>query len=293
MIIVALFGGLGNQMFQYAAAKSVALKLNVELKVDLTYLNDKNHLNSITKREFDLRNFNIDQNIASNVEIRRFVPDLWNCTRYDKLKYILYRKITNKNFYKERNPFRYESKFENIKDDTYMYGHFLTEKYFTKYRNVILELFKPKKIDSHNLKLINEIRKSNSVSVHIRRGDYLGSIYDLPEITEYYLNAIEFIKLRINNPRFYFFSDDMEFVNIHFKDYDINKKFISFNKDKNSFMDIILMNNCMHNICANSSFSWWGAWLNQNNNKIVIVPKRWFNNQQTTDELIPDNWIKL
>lgn len=140
-----------------------------------------------------------------------------------------------------------------------------------------------------------EIKNSNSVSLHIRRGDYVALSkskkgHALCPIS-YYKKAIENIAQKIHNPRFFIFSDDIQWVkeNLAIK---YNAEYIDFNRDYPE-RDIILMKHCKHNIIANSSFSWWGAWLNENPNKIVIAPKRWMNNLESSDDLIEPNWIKI
>ena len=113
---------------------------------------------------------------------------------------------------------------------------------------------------------------------------------------EYYLNAIELIKQKVENPKFYIFSNDYEWVVENFGSLALEKTIVDFNFAGKSYLDMILMSYCKHNICANSSFSWWGAWLNQNQTKIIITPKQWFKNEEYTDttyDLIPENWIKL
>ena len=142
----------------------------------------------------------------------------------------------------------------------------------------------------------NQLRSANSVSVHIRRGDMKND----PVMAErhgvmplsYYQKGIEIIRSKVSNPHFYFFSDDISWANENFND--IDSTFVSGDISKTHFEDLYLMSQCGYNIIANSSFSWWGAWLNNNSGKIVIAPNKWFNSgPQDTEDLIPSNWIRI
>ncbi len=159
--------------------------------------------------------------------------------------------------------------------------------------------FNTKKIshNSKNLEILEKIKCSNSVSIHIRRGDYItdkyASIYSGVCGVEYYNRAIKYVLEKIENPLFFVFSDDCEWVknNIEVP----NANFIEWNLDKNSFIDMFLMNQCKHNIIANSTFSWWGAYNDSNCRRgIVISPVKWFASNSFTDPLIfPKKWIRL
>ena len=145
------------------------------------------------------------------------------------------------------------------------------------------------------MSMLDNILKTTSISLHIRRGDYL-----TPENAEthclcspsYYQNAIQYIVQRVENPHFFIFSDDITWVFDNFKmpyPYTI----VNVNDSYTGYYDLELMRNCKHNIIANSTFSWWGAWLNENPNKIVIAPQRWFMNQEEEIDIIPSSWVRL
>ena len=158
-----------------------------------------------------------------------------------------------------------------------------------------MQEFKPKQpLYSKTIELEKEIKKSESISIHVRRGDYLSNadIYYICDET-YYLNSIKNICKKVNNPTLYIFSDEPNWFGNHVKT-DYKTVYVSHNKGSNSYEDIYLMSLCQHHIIANSSFSWWGAWLNPNPNKIVIAPKRWFKiKSKNTKDLIPEEWIQL
>jgi hypothetical protein len=150
-----------------------------------------------------------------------------------------------------------------------------------------------------NLIITNEIKNSNSISIHIRRGDYVSNqhtndIHGLCSL-DYFYKSVQYMNSKIYNPIYFIFSDDMDWVKKNFNTENLKYKFIETNMNQNH-LDLILMSYCKHNIISNSSFSWWGAWLNININKIVIAPKIWFANKKMNNlisDLIPNNWITL
>lgn len=294
MIVVALFGGLGNQMFQYACGKALANSLGVELQLDLTYFSSKNE--GVTKRGYELDVFCISDPVASVATVSSFVPSLWHCAKWKLALYKLVRFINGKHYYYEKKKFSYDSLVSSLSDNTYLYGYFQTENYFCGIRNELLGAFSlSTNIDSRNKSLIDNMKGENSVSVHVRRGDYHGSPFTLLDL-DYYRRSIEYIKLKVENPVFYVFSNDMSWVSSSFTDLDIEFIPVEHNVADKSFLDMVLMSNCKHNVIANSSFSWWAAWLNRNADKIVIAPQEWIcdkNYAESTEALIPDSWIKL
>jgi hypothetical protein len=180
----------------------------------------------------------------------------------------------------------------------YYSGYWQSEKYFENAEDIIRQQFSfnDKLINEKNKALIKQYLNKNTVSIHIRRGDYvtntdanilLGGSCDL----SYYENAISYIKKNVSQPYFQFFSDDIDWVREHFIDLG-NVQFIDWNHQTDSWQDMMLMSKCKHNVIANSSFSWWGAWLNNNANKIVIAPSKWFNSHETLD-IVPENWIRI
>jgi hypothetical protein len=294
MIIVRLFGGLGNQMFQYAFAKNLSIFYNVPLKFDLRLL-DKDSEATYQQRIFELDNFGIAKNQATKNEISKFLAPNRNIIPRVLAKG--YHCFFNYQIEIEKTFTYYESVFAKG-PNLYLDGFWQSEKYFKQNQNQIRADFSfPSFSDKQNLSISQEITKTASVSIHIRRGDYLkmaSATQSHPVCSlEYYYNAINRISETIENPRFYFFSDDIEWVESQFANQS-NHVFINHNKSQDSYRDMQLMSLCKHNIIANSSFSWWGAWLNENPNKIVIAPKNWFKNTSIdTTDLIPSTWIRL
>jgi len=275
MNTVQLNGGLGNQMFQYSAGRAVSLQHNVSLALDVTYCKRN------PARPYTLCNFKVK---AEAVEESPFII---------KLKSIL----QPQSIYKEQ-AFYYDPSILNCHDDVYLQGYWQTEKYFKSIEKIIREDFTlSEEPDYLNQQMAETIGKCDSISLHIRRGDYISNpdtnAYHGICSEEYYREAISKIDSTIKDPRFFVFSDDPKWAKENF-DTGYVTSFVDFNGPDKDYEDLRLMSLCQHHIIANSSFSWWGAWLCQNTEKIVIAPKKWFNKPDiNTHDLIPDTWIRI
>ena len=290
MILVELTGGIGNQMFQYAAAKSLALHHEEELKLVSSYGASKHMPEGLQQRQFDLHHFSLPDSLATAEEISSFsfISTLEKLA--EKAQPNHKRKIYREPF------FHYDENFYKARSNVFLKGLWQSEKYFHQFKDDIRGLFRFKKDLIRSFEeLTDKIGQQQSVSLHIRRGDYLAKIslqvLGLMPI-EYYNRGIDYISSKTPEPVFYVFSDDINWAkeNLRIE----NAVFVSANISKNHVEDLYLMSQCKHNIIANSSFSWWGAWLNSNVEKIVIAPNQWFNaGPKDTQDLIPENWIKL
>lgn len=291
MIITKLIGGLGNQMFQYAVGRRASYINKSLLKLDISgYRNQE----GMTKREYLLNCFNIKENIASEKEISGFKK---KNNLFQNILRKIYPVIDNKTYIKEKY-FHFFPRMLNIRDNSYIEGYWVSEKYFKDIESIIRNEFTFKdKPDTINHKIIERIQRCNSISIHVRRGDYVSvkrthechGVCDL----DYYKKAIKLISLRVKKPHFFIFSDDPQWAkqNLHLE---FPCVYVDHNVGKKDYEDMRLMSECKHNIIANSSFSWWGAWLNQNKNKIIIAPRIWFNNKSiNTKDLIPRSWMKI
>lgn len=281
MIITKLLGGLGNQMFQYAAGRSLAVKHNAEFKLDIS------EFETYKVQDYAINNLNIIENISTTKEIKEF--------KHKKFLNLI--QIKNKKYIKEKG-FTFDSDILYLSDNVYLEGYWQSAKYFQSIENIIRQDFKFKtQPQDKNLEFSKIITNTNSISLHIRRGDYItnpvaNSVHGLCSL-DYYEKSIDYISQKVENPQFFIFSDDAQWakenLNIPFL-----STIIDWNKNENSYEDMRLMSLCKHNIIANSSFSWWGAWLNQNSDKIVIAPEKWFNTSSIdAKDLVPENWIKL
>lgn len=291
MVTVLLSGGLGNQMFQYAAARALATRLDTSLYLDLYSLEKKTQA---TVRSFELEVFNIDAEIKNSIRgkiLNKILP-------YAQKHRIFFLRL---NYFTDTAAIFYQPSFENLKGNIMMAGSFQNEQYF---RNIMTELRSEftfrKPLTGKNLEISEAIAKSNAVSIHIRRGDYLTNKSAAANFItcdkDYYDKAIEHINRKVENVHFYIFSEDFEWIkeNLNFGDQPVT--FIDWNKGQESYIDMQLMSLCRHNIIANSSFSWWGAWLNSNVDKIVVAPSRWFRSKDKNallDKFYPAGWTKI
>lgn len=291
MIVSKIIGGLGNQMFQYAAARALSLKHGVSLKLDLRgFENYKLH------HGYELNNiFNIKAAAVCEAEMRSLLG--WQGSR--RMANLLRRKsfgiLRNKSFVCEPH-FEYWSGFENIKDDVYIDGYWQSERYFSDYSDEIRKDFTFTSPLSHdNFRIASLIDVLDSVSLHVRRGDYVANpknkFLDVCDI-HYYKNAVEQMMRMVAKPHFFVFSDDLDWVKDNII---INAEvmYVENNRGQDSYNDMRIMSLCKNNITANSTFSWWAAWLNSNKGKKVITPSSWFAGNLNSKDLIPDGWIKI
>lgn len=278
-VIVQLLGGLGNQMFQYAAGRSLAERLKAKLYLDISGYKKKDRL-----RSYSLGCFQLKVNLLKNNQHFK-VGRLWN-------------KLTKKFDYYQEKHFHYDHYFLKLKGNVYLSGYWQSEKYFKNIEKIIRKDFSFKvKMTQKNQALANQMKKSNSASIHLRRTDYLinaqaQALYHFCPWS-YYQKAIKLIKTKIKKPVFFVFSDEPEWVRKNLKP-EGKMIYVNHNLGKSDDQDLRLMSLCQHNIIANSSFSWWAAWLNNNQKKIIITPKKWFNDKRIKNhDLIPDKWLQI
>lgn len=293
MIVVRLMGGLGNQLFQYAAGRALSLRHNTELKFDFSFLN-ADPQNRYTKRNLEINLFTVTVEEVTEKELNRFKSN--SLLRRAKRKFFgnLFSRYHIANHY----GVKFDNSFFNYPKNTYLNGYWQSEKYFYSVREILLKELRLKRPKTEEvLRAENEIQVSVSVSLHVRRGDYVSdksaAVHHGVLSLDYYYKALELIKKQYPSITIFVFSDDTPWVknNLILSD---KCHYIDFNTGENSVFDMYLMSLCKHNIIANSSFSWWGAWLNQNQEKIVVSPKNWFTNKELTDnDIIPDTWVQL
>jgi len=293
MIITELVGGLANQMVIYAAAKSLSEHLQVELKFDITKLNkDK-------KRSYALNHLNLETKIATQEEID-LISQKSNSWFINKVKRTIRKKCNGNAFGIYKEPaISFDSNFFSLPDNTYIKGNFINALYFSPIEKMLRHEFQIKSPLSKKTKeLIKPITSGESVSIHIRRGDYANEkktneIHGLIPI-DYYKTAIDLISNRIKSPSFYIFSDDISWVKENLPNTQ-EMYFIDHTDGETAYEDLYMMSLCKHNIIANSGFSYWAAWLNSNEEKLVISPKQWFADNKLNDrfKLIPEGWLKI
>jgi hypothetical protein len=292
MVISHLIGGLGNQMFQYAAGRAISLRLQTPLRLDTVDFRRYG-----LHQGFELeRVFNIPAEVAQATDVRRTLR--WQS--WPRIRLLVSRAgmawIRNKALIIEPS-FSYWQGIRDLPDDCYLVGYWQTEKYFLEAAETIRKDFSfDLPVNEINAALMRKITGSSSVALHVRRGDYVSSpnaaeTYSLCSL-DYYRSAIKYIANHVEHPNFFIFSDDIAWAkeNLHM---DFPHQYIDHNAGADSYMDMRLMSLCKHNIIANSSFSWWSAWLNANRTKIVIAPERWFANGVAVHDLLPDSWVTL
>lgn len=300
-IIVRLSGGIGNQMFQYATSRAISFRNNGDLLLDLASF--KKTGSTDTPREFSLNNFNIWGRAAGISGILDIgLPNMEDVSILGKIKRKIFRTaeyfspLHKKKFIVEP-AFTFCPDILKIENNCYLSGVWQSEKYFKDVEGVLKKEFTLKNKPSVETKnWIEKVAGCNSVSIHIRRGDYINNpktnqFHGVCSL-EYYNDAIKLISQKINDPVFFIFSDDIDWAKANLKiDYPI---FYVSDKKTPDYEELAIMSKCRHNIIANSSFSWWGAWLNENPDKIAIAPKKWFAGGNTdTKDLIPPSWTKL
>ena len=293
MDVILIFNGLGNQMSQYAF-----------------YLNKKKISNS-TRFLFSKKS----QKIHNGYELEKVFGIKYHDSLVNKILYLIYKIIDYKKFTTISKPIIWIFNFLGIKvikeNDDYNFnseylkpstgikfyvGGWHSEKYFAEIKDTIPNTFRfnLENLGQENSKILEQLKISNSVSVHVRRGDFLDSNnyqkFGAVCTLDYFIAAIEKIKTLVEKPLFFFFTNDIEWVKNNFTNPDFTV--VDINTFDNSWKDMFLISNCSHNINSNGSFSWWSAWLNNNKLKIVIVPKNFMVNKHFED-VYPESWIQL
>ena len=297
MVIARIMGGLGNQLFQYASARCVAERNRTELKLDTSaYQNDG-------PRQYRLDRFRISGHVATSDDLRwvlgsRHGARSWlrriaSLTHWSALDLLPRQAYVRERFY------HFDQKISPImKQDIYWSGYWHSEKYFTDIEaSLRSELVLRDELSERSKKMAVKIQKAQSISVHVRRGDYVSdeanrAVYPECDIA-YYKTAVEYVRHRIKRPHLFVFSDDPEWASKRLL-FDMPTTLVDHNGPETDHEDLWLMALCKHNITANSTFSWWGAWLNKNPKKLVVVPEKWFRiGYHDTQDLIPPGWVRL
>ena len=305
MVITRLVGGLGNQMFQYAAGRALAIRLGVPLKLDFSWFDD---MGGCTPREYLLHIFPIAATEANPEEIesiayrkQNFFERLLRCTKkhckhYKKL--LRWSKKRSKHYIVEPS-YNYWSGFASVVAPTYLKGYWQQEKYFADITDVIRQDFSfPPFGNPETAKLAAEISStSNAVCVHIRRGDYVKKPANFISVYSpaYYEKALRTLSTKLGSAlKLFIFTDDPAWARGNFDTLGYPALIIDFPEHQDKpWHDMHLMSLCEHHVIANSSFSWWAAWLSRGNG-ITIAPERWFAAAKSqNDTPVPARWIKI
>lgn len=273
---IIVLGGLGNQMFFYALYVAMRLK-GLKVKLDISFYN---HVKMHNGYELD-HIFNCPAKLVSKKGFHVWRLRLLMRLKPKYLLFVNHRKLDMQVF--------------NTKCK-YLLGYWQTEKYFEDYVDQLQQAFVFKDIDVINKSIAQNMQNSSSISLHMRFGDYVGweECENICTIN-YYKEAINYIQNRVDNPVFYIFSNDIMKAEKIVKSMGISYEIIKNNYGIHSYKDMYLMSICKHNIISNSSFSWWGAWLNMNKDKIVIAPHIWsrLDGEDYNAIRVPKNWVRL
>ena len=292
VVISHIIGGLGNQMFQYAAGRALSLEYGVPLRLDVSGFAGYG-----LHQGFELqRVFNCPGEIAAEAEVRGILGWQYSSVIRRVVSRPGMAAFRRKGFVVEPF-FSYWPDICRIPKDSYLFGYWQSDKYFQAHAPVIRADFAFKSpLADKNAELGEQIGRENAISLHVRRGDYVKN----PKTTathglcspEYYQSAIQYVIDRVERPSFYIFSDDPAWVRENMK-IKYPSVYVDHNLGAESYNDMRLMSMCRHHIIANSSFSWWGAWLNSSTDKIVVAPKHWFAIEKDAKDLLPQSWVRL
>ena len=289
MVVVYIAAGLANKMFQYAFSRGL-MSHGLDVFLDQTSFQPEWSFEDIALEE-----------VFPNIEIKNAPNNMFSLAYKKDLLSRIYRRMSAffpNNWYLMERPFIYDELiYKKATSNCIFCGLWQTELYFNfcekdVRRNFVFTPFQ----DDQNIQLAEKMKNENSVAIHIRKGaDYLKrNIWDGTCSVEYYNQAINYLKEHVSNPVFYLFTDNPKWVEENLKD--IDYKLVDWNpvSGKQSYRDMQLMSYAKHNIIANSTYSWWGAWLNNNPQKIVVAPKIWFNPKiEKAPYIIPERWIRL
>ncbi len=283
-------GGLGNQMFRYAFYKSL-----IERGYKVSFL--RNRLKYLFQKDEI-------EHVFEGIKLINGAKDYFFSIFYSLISILpknikdFFLKLVSFYEVKENSWFIFNQnavRFKNINE--IFIGTWQSELYFDNVKDKITSYFKFNSdlLTSKTLSILKEIDKTQSVAVHIRRGDYLSKPY-IDEFSNictlsYYKNAINYLEDKVSDAKFFLFTDDLQWAKINLNER--NVVFVDINNErKNSWQDMYLMSRCKHQIIANSTFSWWAAYLNINKSKIVIAPSKWINTLPK-DDIVPQSWIRL
>lgn len=283
MITTRIIGGLGNQLFQYACGRALSERFNVPLKLDLRgFQQYKLH-------QYQLDKFCITAKAGVAVDLPKFY-------RFGPLTFTRnsYRKGQSKCTVVREAKLSFDTSIYNHGSNLFLDGYWQSERYFADIRNILVqELQLREPLDSTNQHLAKKMQQVNSVTLHVRRADYVNNPTYAQCTVDYYQRALKMIAERVNNLHVYVFSDDIPWVKAHIH-LAVPTTYVSHNNGPANYLDLVLMQYCTHSIIANSSFSWWGAWLKKNETGLVIAPQTWYTDpRKVTQDLLPLRWVTI
>lgn len=291
MITVRLSGGMGNQMFQYACARALAIRNNTDVCLDTTYLLDRTPRfflqPNFVFREYDLGIFAIKAK-----EIRRTQTPLWFLGKTGLFIDVLYRRMCKPRG--TESIFEFDEKVTHLKDGSYLSGLWQSEKYFKEYADIIRKDFTMVcPIGEKTKELASDIQKENTLCVHVRRGDFLKHTIHNTTGADYFIEGVKTVGSKTKIDTVYVFSDDLDWckenLSFTYPTIFVGPQYEGIRGREHFY----LMRQCKHFVIANSTFSWWAAWLSENPDKIVVAPQKWFGDSSiNTKDIYPSEWLQ-
>lgn len=292
LVVASLSGGLGNQLFQYAAARAISLRNNCKLVLDLAWFSETQFGLGVTPRSYSLDPFELP------VLVKRKL-NLWSVSRFTSFL-ISFKNAASrfsKNIYSEKS-YNFDSRVLALRVPVRLKGYWQSHRYFEDFSECIKsEIGTIRKLSHESAQILDKIVKSNSICLHIRRGDYVSNLnastFHGVCSMDYYRRGLEIVSDGLDLPHAFVFTDDPDWAKEHL---DIGVKFtvVDVNGPDDAYQDLWLMSSCDRFVIANSSLSWWGAWLSRSPDKVVVAPKQWFASMEIdTSDLIPSDWIRV
>lgn len=291
MIIVRIYEGLGNQMFQYAYARALSLSSGRRVFLDARDTGSLNAEKGMTPRKYGLDNFRTALPLCANAGL--LYPYLDKPRMAERMKKLSEWGILPYKYFSASDPF-YDGRLMDLKGNWYMQGWFQDSRYFREYAGTIKKEFVPRRKIRISPMLKRILRSENTVSVHVRRGDFKRTHNVLTET--YYRNAMDYIKNAVPDPFWVVFSDDTGWAEKNI-DFGQNCCFPGISGNLEDYEELMLMSCCRNHIIANSTYSWWGAWLGKNEGKIVVGPEKWFighaDSLYRSSSIMPEGWVRV
>jgi hypothetical protein len=289
MVIARITGGLGNQMFQYALGRQIAVRRRTRLKLDVS-----SYASDVFGRQFRLDHFRIAAAIATSAECAR--------RTYSTRRWLFVRRLDTvrpfaRRYFLEERHFHFDPDVARAGRHVYLSGYWQSERYFAGIANLLRDELTPcDPPTTATAEVLGHIDRVTAVSVHVRRGDYtftpVTRIHP-PCTVDYYRTAVATIRERVPGTHFFVFSDDPQWVRANLE-WLHPATLVTHNGAVRDYEDLRAMSHCRHHIIANSSFSWWAAWLCRHDAKVVVAPLRWFGiTERSTRDLYPDGWLRV
>lgn len=298
-IVVALSGGLGNQLFQYAMGRALSLRNGLPLVLDIAWFDQvRNQEDPLaTVRSYALTPFKLKvatQRIG--LPPPQIKGDIGSVIRY------FWRRIPRRHMGRKvrfERSLAFEPAALSIQGPVWLDGYWQSHRYFDDFSGVLRsELGRPQAVSNATSDMLEKISGSDSICLHVRRGDYISnrqaaSTHGTCSL-DYYAKGMEVVSSPLSDPHCFVFSDEPDWAKNNIRFAGIPVTFIDINGPDTPHEDLWLMSACKHFVIANSSLSWWGAWLSEHEGKVVVAPRQWFANaKRSTTDLIPSEWIRI